>query len=425
VSARLHSPALPGLLVRARRGAGPLDGDAPLPGGLYEASKGRALVENTRLSRDRGGQARRTLDPAELGDWIDRLIIIDGPDRLRRYRERAESVAEAAGVKPDGVTMLSRLVGAALGTQQAETGSAALAARQVGLPYDQDRLRLFGLLIDVLRETAPQNRPAGDPTSSRYTTLPFFEAYFSNFIEGTEFELDEAIAIVYQDRDIPGRADDSHDLRGTYRIVSDLAELTTTATTADEFVQLVRARHAIIMAGRPGLAPGRFKQTLNRAGDTYFVAPELVQGTLRAGWSRLGELDTAFERAVYVMFVVSEVHPFNDGNGRVARVMMNSELVAGSQSRIIVPTVFRDDYLGALRRLSRQDDPSVLVKALRYAHDYTTQIPFDTTLAAEAALRRTNAFNEPNSDSRLILPSRLSEAAAAYDPETGYAPPPE
>jgi Fic family protein len=38
-----------------------------------------------------------------------------------------------------------------------------------------------------------------------------------------------------------------------------------------------------------------------------------------------------FQRAVYVMFVVAEVHPFLDGNGRVARIAMNAELTAGGQ----------------------------------------------------------------------------------------------
>jgi len=28
-----------------------------------------------------------------------------------------------------------------------------------------------------------------------------------------------------------------------------------------------------------------------------------------------------------MMFLVSEVHPFLDGNGRIARVMMNAELI--------------------------------------------------------------------------------------------------
>jgi len=401
---RAREVELPGLSVIARPGAGPLDGDIALPGGLYQASKGRALAENARPSRSRDGRVRRTLDAAELGDWVDRLCQVDGPRRLAEYREQAEEVAAEVGAPERAVKALSQMIGAALGTQQVSTSSRALAARQASLPYDQDRLHLFRQLADSLRQSAPQNRPVPDPRDPRYAHLPFFEAYFSNFIEGTEFELDEAVAIVYDGKQIPGRTDDSHDLLGTYKVVADLAEMTTLALTPEEFLQLLRSRHATIMGGRPDKRPGLFKEAANRAGDSLFVLTGLVAGTLRAGWEGLATLDTAFERAVYVMFLVSEVHPFDDGNGRLARVMMNTELVSGAQSRIIIPTVFRDDYLGGLRLLTRRGDPSVLIKALRYGHDYTARIDFSTLDRATEVLRATNAFNEPGGSERLRLP---------------------
>jgi hypothetical protein len=398
---------LPGLTVTARTGAGPLDGDIALPGGLYQAGKGRALAENTRSSRSRSGRPRRTLDLAELGDWVDRLCQIHGAQRIAEYREDAEHVADAVGAPNDGVSRLAQLIGAALGTQRVQTASKALTARQASLPYDQDRIRLFDRFITGLRESAPQNRPADDPRDPRYTFLPFFEVYFSNFIEGIEFELDEAIAVVYDNKQISGRGSDSHDLLGTYKVVSDMEEMTRLASTPDEFLQLLRSRHATVMGGRPDKRPGFFKEVPNRAGDSLFVLPGLVAGTLGAGWERIPELDTAFERAVYVMFLISEVHPFDDGNGRLARVTMNTELVAGMQSRIIVPTVFRDDYLGGLRRMARQHDPSVLIKAMRYGHDFTSQIDFSDLKRATDTLRATNAFHEPDGYERLMLPVSL------------------
>jgi hypothetical protein len=402
---RARDVELPGLKVTARPGAGPLDGDIPLPGGLYQASRGRAMAENARPSRSRAGRPRRTLDTAELGDWIDRLRQTDGPQRLARYREQAEVAASLVGAPEKAVKVLSQMIGAALGTQQITTSSRALTARQASLPYDQDRVDLFAQLADRLRLSAPQNRLAADPRDPRYAYLPFFEAYFSNFIEGTEFELDEAVAVVYDGKQVPGRADDSHDLLGTYKIVADPGEMTTRAAAPGEFLDLLQSRHATIMGGRPGKRPGHFKEAANRAGSSLFVLPGLAAGTLRAGWEGLARLDTAFERAVYMMFLVSEVHPFDDGNGRLARVMMNAELVAGSQSRIIIPTVFRDDYLGGLRQLTRQGDASVLIKALRYGHDYTARIDFTSLGQATQTLCATNAFNEPDSSERLQLPS--------------------
>ena len=402
---RARDTGLPGLRVTARPGAGPLEGDIPLPGGLYQASRGRALIENTRPSRSRDDRMRRTLDVAELGDWIDRLCQVDGPERLTRYREQAEEVARRVGATADAVKKLSQMIGVALGTQQMTTPSRALTARQVSLPYDQERVRLFTQLTDSLRLSPPQNRPVADPRGPRYAYLPFFEAYFSNFIEGTEFELEEAVAVVYDGKQLPGRADDAHDLLGTYKIVSDIVEMTTLAASPQEFLELLRSRHATIMGGRPDRRPGIFKEAANRAGDSLFVLPGLVAGTLSVGWEGLARLDTAFERAVYMMFLVSEVHPFDDGNGRLARVMMNAELVSGRQSRIIIPTVFRDDYLGGLRQLTRHGDASVLVKALRYGHDYTARIDFTSLDGAIEILYATNAFNEPGSSERLRMPN--------------------
>ena len=107
-----------------------------------------------------------------------------------------------------------------------------------------------------------------------------------------------------------------------------------------------------------------------------------------------------------VMFVVSEVHPFDDGNGRLARIMMNAELHAAGQMRTVVPTVFRDDYLGALRRLSRQEDPSVLVKALRFANDWTARIDFSDLETARAQMAATHAFDLAEDGVRLLMPSR-------------------
>ena len=168
------------------------------------------------------------------------------------------------------------------------------------------------------------------------------------------------------------------------------------------------------MAGRPEIT-GHFKIKPNQAGPTMFVAPELVAGTLAQGWRRLDQLDTAWERSVYAMFLVSEVHPFPDGNGRIARAMMN-DLVAGGQPKIIVPTGFPNEYLGALRRISRDDDPTVYVKAMRYLHDYTSQLDWSGDDVAIADLTRTNAFAEGDDAPRLFLARTATvDVAASVD----------
>src|SRR5580704_4081243 len=97
-------------------------------------------------------------------------------------------------------------------------------------------------------------------------------------------------------------------------------------------------------------------------GDTVFVAPELVQGTLARGLEMHRMLSDPFQRAVFMMFLVSEVHPFVDGNGRVARIMMNAELVATGERRIIVPTIFRSNYLTGLEAVSHNAITRTLIR---------------------------------------------------------------
>jgi hypothetical protein len=114
-------------------------------------------------------------------------------------------------------------------------------------------------------------------------------------------------------------------------------------------------------------------------------------------------------------YVVSEVHPFADGNGRISRLMMNSELEGGGESRIIIPTVFCDDYIGGLRCLSRNDEPGVYVKAMRIGQDWTNAVDFSDLNSAIEELRSLNAFVDDGS-ARLLMPARLtSDSRAEFD----------
>lgn len=84
------------------------------------------------------------------------------------------------------------------------------------------------------------------------------------------------------------------------------------------------------------------------------MEPELVRGTQHQGFACYTALEHSLARAVMMMFIVIEVHPFDDGNGRLARIMANAELVRRGLSRLIITTSYRQDYLRALCRLSRQ-----------------------------------------------------------------------
>jgi hypothetical protein len=93
-----------------------------------------------------------------------------------------------------------------------------------------------------------------------------------------------------------------------------------------------------------------------------------------------------------------------DGNGRMARVMMNAELVAGNQTRIFIPSVFRNEYVGSLKRLTNHCDPQSFTRVMSYAQQFVARIDFSDLNAARQALAAHNAFLDPADDAKLLMP---------------------
>jgi len=267
-------------------------------------------------------------------------------------------------------------------------------ARAFGNPYDPARISLFETLFQYLKQNEFGNIPEINTDKTAFKNFAFFETYFSNYIEGTIFELEEAKSIIKTETPIANRDEDSHDVLGTYRIVSNLKEMSLTPSTHEELLRILQYRHHILLEARKSKKPGQFKDKNNRGGDTHFVDFNLVRGTLIKGFDYYRALSNPFAKAAYIMFIISEIHPFLDGNGRIARVMMNAELVKGKQTKIIIPTVYRDDYLGALRRLTRQKDPAVYVKMLQRAQEFSATIKANDMNEAELHLEACNAFKE-------------------------------
>ncbi|GAC1492046.1 MAG: hypothetical protein NVS1B13_22250 [Flavisolibacter sp.] len=149
------------------------------------------------------------------------------------------------------------------------------------------------------------------------------------------------------------------------------------------------------MVARIDKKPGQFKDKNNRAGSTEFVEWELVMGTLKKGFEWYSLLQHPFAKAAYMMFMVSEIHPFIDGNGRIARVMMNAELSSQKLSKIIIPTVLREDYLGALRKLTRQNDADAFIRMMLRAYKFSSTIFGEDEAQMEAYLKSCDAFMDP------------------------------
>ncbi len=385
--------SLPGVKIHLIKGPMGTEHDMPFIENLYISSSERRTLENLQKSRSTEGDSK-CLSRTYIEEHIERMLQVNGETGLNAFRDRARSVAEELGMKDEFKT-LNTIIGALLLTHpNSILSSASALARTRGEPFDSERVKLFGVLFEALHNGTFKDIDEPNVENPCFRNFAFFESYFSNYIEGTQFEIEDARQIIETGIPMPSRNADSHDVLGTFQIVASRREMRRTPSNADDFMEILQDRHRVVMAARPDCAPGEFKMQNNRAGDTHFVDCTLVRGTLRKGFEYYRSLEHAFAKAVFILFLVSEVHPFSDGNGRISRIMMNSELVAADQSKIIIPTVFREDYLNALRRLTRRGDASVLIRALSRVRQFSANIIGDNFDETRLYLEQCNAFKD-------------------------------
>jgi Fic/DOC family len=409
---------LPGMTIHVLHGPGPTDRDGRYRE-FFISSRERALLENLSRGRERAGVGKNL----PRGELEKRLVDARGLETLDTYlntvRDRARPEAEKLGLQKE-FAELSDIIGAILGSGDADINLPSSEIHQVrSEPYDSGRLRLFESLavaLSVVDSPSWMTAPPLNRVQAVLANSTFYEAYFSNFIEGTKFDIDVAEGMVFRNMEPETRPQDQRDVRHTYALLSDLEEMRRVPASPEDLIEILKSRHKRIMSHRAENLPGEFKRLPNRAGETRFVDPELVEGTLRQAFRIYADrLATPLSRAIYMGVVIAEIHPFMDGNGRISRAMMNAELTFANQCRIIVPTGGRDDYLLALRAFSRQERAEPIIKVLAKCQALTSMVIWAPRGLSKAILRGLGTFEEPP-DARLFVPetamrSELQSAA--------------
>lgn len=395
---------LPGLAVKLVKGSGPAQGDMPMMGRrLFFPSMPRILLENLTVSRDR---VKRSVGKAQVEQRLIELCDARGEDALNALRDQAKLLAPILNLERE-CAILDGLIGGVLGTRKAVMATAAGRARAAQIPFDADRLALFEHLASALRTTPLKLPRSPVKTEQGRSHFAFLESYFSNFIEGTEFAISDARGFVLQGKPITERPKDSHDIIGVFRQALDPGWSNQTLSAGEPVLNQLMQRHADQMRERPEVGPGEFKTQTNRAGNTEFVLPRLVRGTLVEGSRLLPTVPAGTARAIFAMFLVAEVHPFADGNGRLARLVMNAELSAMNSCRIIIPTLFREEYLDCLRVLSRQVDPKPFLDAMQWIHEWSAAFDYEDLDETIAAMAQCSAFERSPAKFKLRFPGSV------------------
>lgn len=177
--------------------------------------------------------------------------------------------------------------------------------------------------------------------------------YASNAIEGNTLTAVETTMVIEQGITVAGKPLKDHleavDHFEAIRYVRDLARRKVALAEMD-----VRNLHRLVMLrSDPGIA-GRYadqgRYVLTDRGRYVFPSPAEVPALMGdfSGW--LGAAPDTPDTAFTAHRRLVDIHPFNDGNGRTARLLMNLVLIRGGYPPVSVRPEDRPDYIAGLQQ---------------------------------------------------------------------------
>lgn len=176
-----------------------------------------------------------------------------------------------------------------------------------------------------------------------YTQIQF--AYNSNRIEGSRLT-EEETRLLYETKTLleskSTSIDDLFETANHFRMFDLMLDEIEKPLTEE----MIKRYHGILMNGTSNsdlewFNTGEYKSLANEVGGTETSSPEDVPGDMRKLllWY-LSIKKKKFEDIVEFHYRFEKIHPFQDGNGRVGRMIMFRECLKNN----VVPFIITDDY---------------------------------------------------------------------------------
>ena len=213
---------------------------------------------------------------------------------------------------------------------------------------------------------------ARDDRSGIYARTQTDMAYNSNRIEGSTLTPDQTASLFYTgtvraSAEEVYRAKDIEEMTGHFAMFNHM--LRTFKEPLSE--ELIKSYHYRLKAGvfedvANGYPIGEYKSRQNMVADIDTVRPDEVSERMReliASYERGDEITLSELAAFHAEF--EHIHPFQDGNGRVGRMLLFKECLRQG----IVPVIIRDsdkaEYYMALNRAQKIGDTDELCAFFR------------------------------------------------------------
>lgn len=195
-------------------------------------------------------------------------------------------------------------------------------------------------------------------------------AYNSNHIEGSRLT-EEQTRQIFETRTVdgPARVQDVQDATNHFRLFDAMLK------TADDplTVELLLEFHRMPKEGTdqaasdPIFAPGVFKTLPNEVGGVITILPEDAPERLAALIATYEAGPRRFEDIADFHYRFERIHPFQDGNGRIGRMVMFRECLRSDVMPFIVGDAMKQFYYRGLANY--EDEPGWLLDTCRSFQD--------------------------------------------------------
>jgi len=184
--------------------------------------------------------------------------------------------------------------------------------------------------------------------------------YHSNAIEGNTLTLKETKLLLEDGITVGGKPFVDHlEARNHKEAILFTHEVAAGEKQLSEGV--IKSIHQIVVMGLDEAEPGSYrKQQVFISGTDYeppepIQVPALMQDLVK--WHKEADDLHPVKRAVLLHNKLVEIHPFVDGNGRTARLLVNVEMIKGGYLPVVIRREDREQYYDAVEAWVKKEDP--------------------------------------------------------------------
>jgi len=249
------------------------------------------------------------------------------------------------------------------------------------IAYDEYNYQIdedISILLEQLdREKAllDQERPLNPAVLERMQEyFRIQHIYHSNAIEGNSLTLSETELVVREGLTIGGKSQKEHLEAINYNFaINYLEELARGNEEINE--RVIKELHQIILRSIDDENAGKYRLKAVRISGSEFIPPEpILVPELMEKFFQWYETDLEHHSIIKSSIAhakLAEIHPFIDGNGRTARLLMNLILMRTGYPIAIIRKEDRPRYYEALEISHQKRDISPLVELIIERNTYT------------------------------------------------------